>query len=118
MTHPYFHAKSTVRIWGGVADDYVHLHAHLDRYKEHYCDFRHRLMTHHSLGIYEAERKWGSTVTNSNGKVVPVRYILEQHVREDCGGRVPTLSDWLKHVNPQPWMARAFPLLGKGARDE
>lgn len=118
MTHPYYHAQSSARIFSGKPENYEHLHAYLDRYKEHYCDFRHRLMTHHSLGIYEAERELGSTIINSDGKTVPVKYILEQHIREDCGGRVPTLADWLKHVNPQPWMARAFPLFGKGARGE
>lgn len=118
MTHPYFHAESSARIWGGKAEDYEYIHAHFDRYKEHFADFRHRLMTHHAEGIYAAERELGTTITNSDGKKVPVKYLLEQHTREDCGGRIPTLADWLKHVNPQSWMARAFPLLGKGARGE
>lgn len=117
MTHPYYHAQSSARLWGGAEHDYVDLHAYLDRYKHSYCDYRHRLMTHHAEGITDAEEKFGLTITLSTGKQVPVRYILEQHIREDCGGRVPNLSDWLQHVTPQPWMARAFPLFGKGARD-
>ena len=117
MTHPLYHAQSSARIWGGEAQYYLALHAYMDRYKHSYCDFRHRLMTHHSEGITDGEEKFGLSITISTGKEVPVRYILEQHIREDLGGRVPNLSDWLQHVTPQPWMARAFPVLGKGARD-
>lgn len=29
---------------------------------------------------------FGTLITNSDGKKVPVRYIGEQHVKEDCGG--------------------------------
>jgi len=50
---------------------------------------------------------FSTTITNSAGKQVPVRYIGEQHVMEDCGGRVPSLADWLSRINPEPWMARA-----------
>jgi hypothetical protein len=50
---------------------------------------------------------FGTTITNSDGKQVPVRYIGEQHVMEDCGGRVPSLSEWLSAIKPAPWMARA-----------
>lgn len=118
MTHPYYHAESSARIFGGVANDYIEYHNFLDRHKEHFCDFRHRLLTHHAEGIFEAERKFGFTISISNGKEVPLRYVLEQHVKEDCGGRVPNLSDWLKHINPQPWMARSYKLSERGARSD
>jgi hypothetical protein len=42
-------------------------------------------------------------VVNRDGAVVPIRYIGEQHVREDLG-RVPTAQDWLIRINPQRWM--------------
>ncbi len=34
---------------------------------------------------------------------VPVRYIGEQHVREDLG-RIPTAQDWLSQITPARWM--------------
>jgi hypothetical protein len=34
---------------------------------------------------------------------VPVRFIGEQHVREDLG-RIPTVEDWLGKILPEPWM--------------
>jgi hypothetical protein len=43
------------------------------------------------------------TPTNSEGAQVPVRYIGEQHVKEDLG-RVPTVQDWLLQIRPVCWM--------------
>ena len=49
------------------------------------------------------ERIFGVAITNSEGKQVPVRYIGEQHVREDLG-RIPTAQDWLSQIKPVRWM--------------
>ena len=107
MAHAYHHALSSVRKWGGTSDDYLDIHAWFDESKQIIADFRHRSLRHHAEGIFEAERVFGTTITNSDGKQVPVRYIGEQHVMEDCGGRVPSLSEWLSAIRPAPWMARA-----------
>ncbi len=48
---------------------------------------------------------FGHFLTNSAGRVVPIRWIVEQHVREDCQGRIPSLADWLGRIQPEPWMA-------------
>ncbi len=50
-----------------------------------------------------AERIFGVSVVNSDGKAVAVRYLGEQHVREDLG-RIPTLQDWLMNLKSEPWM--------------
>ena len=53
-----------------------------------------------------AEREFGVTITiSSTGWAVPVRLIGEQHVREDCGF-IPTVADWLKNMNVEPWMQK------------
>lgn len=106
MTHPYYHAKSSARVFGGKPEDYMPIHNWFDATKESYCDFRHRALRHHAEGIFECERHFGETITNSDGKQIPVRYLGEQHVMEDCG-RVPSLADWLSKIQPEPWMARA-----------
>jgi hypothetical protein len=54
-------------------------------------------------GIFLCERIFGVAITNSEGKQVPVRYIGEQHVREDLG-RIPTAQDWLSQIKPARWM--------------
>lgn len=50
------------------------------------------------------------TITNSNGKAVPIRLLAEQHVIEDCGF-IPTLEDYLGDMPRHKWMTRgAMPL--------
>jgi len=117
MTHAFFHAKSSARVFGGEPEAYLPIHQWMDEKKESVCDFRHRFFRHHAEGITECEQVFGVTILNSHGKHVPVRYIAEQHVMEDCGGRIPTLADWLRCIKPEPWMAMATNTrLGMGAR--
>ena len=108
MTHPVRHAASSVRLFGGTAADYVAIHDWFDATKETFADFRHRALRHHSQGIFEAERVFGRSIINSAGKEVPVRYIGEQHVKEDCGGMIPTVKDWFRYIEPQPWMSKGY----------
>ena len=110
MTHPTFHADSSVRLWGGKVEDYLAIHDWFDATKECFADFRHRALRHHAHGIFEAERLFGHTITNSDGRKVPVRYIAEQHIKEDCGGRIPSVADWLSQLKPAPWMSRGYRL--------
>jgi hypothetical protein len=53
------------------------------------------------------KRFFGTTLTLSTGRVLPVRFIGEQHVLEDLG-RIPTVADWLARIQPESWM------LGRG----
>ncbi len=108
MTHPLHHAESSARKFGGVAADYQAIHDWFDATKECFADFRHRALRHHAQGIFEAERVFGTNITNSDGREVPVRYIGEQHVREDCGGIIPTVSDWFRNIRPETWMSRGY----------
>lgn len=110
MTHAIFHAQSSARLWGGVPEDYQKVHDWFDATKETFCDFRHRALRHHSQGIFEAERVFGLFVVNSAGRQVPVRYIGEQHVKEDCGGIVPSVSDWFRNIKGEVWMSRGYVL--------
>jgi hypothetical protein len=106
MTHPYYHAKSSAALFGGKPEDYLDIHNWFDATKESFADCRHRAVRHHAEGIFECERVFGVTLTNSDNKQVPVRYIGEQHVMEDCG-RIPSLADWLSRIQPEVWMNRA-----------
>ena len=112
MSHVYYHALNSARAFGGQPEDYLAIHHWFDESKEAFADFRHRALRHHAQGIFWCERVFGVTLTNCEGKRVPVRLIGEQHVKEDCGGRIPTLSDWLSRIQPEPWMARAMPVIG------
>jgi len=102
MAHPYDHARSSAKKFGGVPEDYLHIHHWFDETKQYFADFRHRALRHHSAGIFWVEERYGSTILNSEGKRVPVRVIGEQHVKEDCGF-IPTPEDWLKGIPHEPW---------------
>ena len=103
MAHPFHHAESSARKYGGVADDYQPIHDWFDCSKAHLALPSHRVIRHHTQGIFEAEYEFGLTIQNSAGRDVPVRWIGEQHVREDCR-RFPTVADWLKHLPIETWM--------------
>jgi hypothetical protein len=106
--HPYHHAISSVRKFGGVIDDYIAIHEWFDASKEHYADFRHRALRHHAQGIFECSRVFGPLLSircNDVDIYVPVRAVGEQHVMEDLG-RIPTVQDWLQQIQVQPWMTK------------
>lgn len=105
MATPYHHSISSVNRWGGSVDDYLPLHNWFDDSKRHHGDFRHRALRHHAQGIFELESVFGVTITNSDGRAVPVRLIGEQHVTEDLGF-IPSVGHWLSAIRVQPWMNR------------
>ena len=103
MAHPFKHAESSARRFGGKPEDYLVIHNWFDESKSFFTDFRHRALRHHAEGIFLAERIFGVTIVNSDGTRVPLRYVGERHVKEDLG-RIPTVQDWLSQISPQRWM--------------
>lgn len=113
MGHPNLHAKSSAKKFGGKPEDYIHLHEWLDETKAWFGDSMHRAFRHHSEGIFEMEKKFGSEFKNSDGKTVYTRYVGEQHVKEDCYGYLPSAKEWLLNLmgNERPqWMIRVTKL--------
>jgi hypothetical protein len=104
MAHPLFHAQSSVRKYGGSVGDYQAIHDWFDESKAFLADVRHRALRHHSEGIFLCEKLFGTSIVNSDGREIPVRFIGEQHVLEDLG-RIPTAADWLQEMPIRPWMA-------------
>lgn len=103
MAHPLKHAQSSTKRFGGKPEDYLPIHKWFDESKAFLADFRHRALRHHAEGIFLCEEIFGISITNSEGKEIPVRYIGEQHVNEDLG-RIPTVQDWLTQIKPERWM--------------
>lgn len=104
MAKALVHAESSARRWGGTADDYIAIHEKMDETKSAHAEVTHRCVFHSAFGIFLIEDIFGRTLTNSAGRVVHVRDVAEQHVLEDLGF-IPSLSDWLKEMPSQPWMA-------------
>lgn len=103
MAHPWKHAQSSAKRFGGKPEDYLPIHNWFDQSKAFLADFRHRALRHHTEGIFLCEEIFGVTITNSEGKQIPVRYIGEQHVKEELG-RIATAQDWLTQIKPERWM--------------
>ena len=103
MSHPLHHAISSKKKHGGSIEDYIKIHNWFDETKAHFPDMRHRSLRHHSEGIFWLEQQFGTYITNSDGKMIPVRAIGEQHVMEDVGF-IPTIADYLKEMNQAGWM--------------
>ena len=100
---PYLHGKISVSKWGGKTEDYQAIHDWLDAPKKSFPDMRHRAILHNSFGIYLCEERFGINITNSDGKLVSVRDIAEQHVIDDMG-RIPTLQDYLEGMPFYDWL--------------
>jgi hypothetical protein len=109
MAHPYHHALSSAAKWGGTSDEYLALHSWFDESKLIIADHRHRALRHHAEGIFMLEKLFGTTLTLSTGRIIPTRWIGEQHVREDLG-RIPSFADWVRAIRPEAWMGRATTL--------
>lgn len=106
MSKALVHARSSARRYGGKPEDYLAIHEKMDLTKSAHAEVTHRCVFHSAFGIFIIEDIFGRTLTNSDGKEVFVRDIAEQHVLEDLGF-IPSLSDWLKEMPAQAWMAGA-----------
>jgi len=107
MSKPIIHAKSSVRKWGGIVEDYLPIHNFMDSSKSTFSDNRHRALTHNSWFIGPdgpLERAFGAEIINNDGRAIPTRDIGEQHVAEDFGGYIPTVQDYLGNMAYCDWM--------------
>lgn len=102
MSHPYVHAESSVKLFGGKVEDYIEIHSWYDASKAWCPDWRHRAMRHHIEGIQECISVFGETILNSDSKTVSVYDIGVQHQVEDIGF-VPTAKDWMDHFDEKQW---------------
>jgi hypothetical protein len=127
MAKPYIHAVSSARKFGGKPEDYLEIHNLLDSSKATIADSRHRALTHNAWFVgFILEKIFGTAFTNSDGKVVSVRDIGEQHVLEDYSKRfIPSAQDFLQEIPYQEWMLsgkgqppQSFKLLDKKTKDQ
>ncbi len=110
MANPLIHSKSSVRLWGGVEEDYLPLHNKMDCSKAYFSDNRHRTLTHNMFFIFEVMIPlFGEYITNSSGKRVSVKDICEYHILEDYGKKfIPNVSDFLNEMDVKSWMGNGI----------
>lgn len=106
MANPEIHAKSSVKRWGGTIEDYIAIHELLDSPKETMNNNTSRMLTHNVWFCYKIiPMIFGYNITNSDGRSVDTIDIAMLHVAEDFRMKfVPTVQDYLKHLDVQPWM--------------
>jgi len=102
---PYIHALSSAKKFGGKPENYLEIHDTMDNSKCAEASVKHRAIFHSAYGIFIIEKIFGVNITNSDGKLVSVRDIAEQHVLEDLG-TIPTLNQWLQEMTIRPWMGK------------
>jgi len=103
--HPLHHAQSSAKKHGGIPADYLAIHNWFDETKQYFGDARHRALRHHTAGVFWCEQEFGTFITNSDGKEVPVRVLAEQHIVEDMGF-LPSPDWWLRQMVLAPTMNR------------
>ena len=119
MAHPYHHALSSAGARAEGPKITSRSTTGSTRARRTCQTFATGRLRHHAEGIFLCERVFGTTITNSDGRAVPVRWVGEQHVKEDLG-RIPTACDWLRAIKPEAWMMRAgrLPDVGAGSGAE
>ena len=110
MSHAAYHAQSSANAFGGVMEDYLAIHEWFDRSRGGTSSILHRMLAHHTAGIQDAVAHFGSTITISTGRKVPVSLIGEQHITEDLGF-VPTLDDYIGMMTCPRWASKKAKLL-------
>jgi hypothetical protein len=110
MADAYHHALSTARKYGGDVTDTLQIHSWFDASKAFTADFRHRAMRHHTEGIIACIERFGPAVLLSTGRIIPTRWVAEQHIKEDFGW-IPSPVDWIRAIKPLPWMGRVPKLI-------
>ena len=100
MGKPHIHAGSSVKHFGGSPQDYLKIHQFIDQSATTFGDLRHRALTHTQWFLREIlPLKFGDTIKNSDGRLVSVVEIGEQHVLEDYGGKfIPAVADFLQEM--------------------
>lgn len=107
---PWQHAVSSAKKFGGIPEQYIHIHEWFDETKQYTGNWTHRALRHHAAGIQWCIQHFGHAIEIARGtqaKDIPVKLIAEQHVIEDCG-YIPTVQDWLQVLanNPADWMLK------------
>ena len=106
MSKPHVHARSSAKKFGGELDDYLEIHEFMDSSKSAIADNRHRALTHNSWFIQNVlTRVFGNYITNSNGRLISVAQIGEDHILEDFGKKfIPSAQDYLGEIEFKSWM--------------
>jgi hypothetical protein len=106
MAKPIFHAINSAKKFGGQASDYQHIHCKMDTSKSCYPKMSHRIIFHSDFGHKLVQEFVGKELVNSDGVVVKVQDVADQHTFEDLGF-IPTLGDYSKEFDSENPLVKA-----------
>lgn len=104
---PYDHAKSSAKKFGATPECYVDLHLFIDSSKLYFPFWAHRMFSHNSWFIGVCEKVFGPAIKNSENRMIATRLLCEQHIREDCNNKIPTIQEWFEAISnkkQEKWM--------------
>jgi hypothetical protein len=106
MANPYIHSVSSAKKWGGLFTDYLDIHKKMDCSKAYLSSNLHRTLTHHPFWIHEVMIPlFGDIIKNSDDRIVSVKDICEQHIKEDFANKyIPTVQDYFEDVKIKQWL--------------
>jgi len=58
----------------------------------------------------EAERVFGLAIRTARDGDYRKGTSQNKHIKEDAGGIVPSVADWLSRIRPESWMSRGYSL--------
>ena len=108
--NPRKHAISSVKQFKGKIEDYLPIHELLDDTKGVMNNHTNRFCTHNMWFCYKIiPLVFGYNIINSDGKEIDTVDIALRHVAEDFKFKfIPTVQDFLKHMEVQDWMKNAI----------
>ena len=105
------HSRLSVRKFGGIEEDYIHIHKFIDSSKLFYYNFKHRLLLHNLYGVEIVTQKFGNIIANTDNVIILIRDIAIEHLKEDLNGYVPTLNEWLIENDKELSKAISLPII-------
>ena len=105
---PLQHARITAHRYGGRWQDWIAIHDWIDRSKMVFPSMQHRMFLHSDFGEWLTVRIHGEAIKAADGMAVSTRDLFRDHQVEDLG-RIVSLSEWLREVDPEYWKRRRQP---------
>lgn len=93
--------------FGGVPEDYTAIEEMI-RSRQAFSDstdWRALALCYHSRGIFIMEMLYGAAIRHKNGRLSPLRPVLEWYLVNALGA-IPPTSEVVKYIRPQRWMYR------------
>lgn len=98
--------EDSARRFGGVPEDYRHLHDWFANSLTWADTPAALIFRHHSFGCFEAEHCFGHILSLTGGGGIPTRVIVERRLQR-LFDRLPAASDMLRHIHGERWMLQA-----------